>query len=49
MTAVAATEPLAAARTRPARALALLSWREARRILTRPVYMFIVAGILIGG
>lgn len=49
MTAMAATPPMVRTPSQPARAIAVLSWYEGRRILTRPVYLIIVAGFLAGG
>lgn len=36
---------VAVASARPVRAVLLLGWREGRRMLTRPVYLFIVGGL----
>ncbi len=50
MTAVAAAAtPAVVVLGRPAVAVALLSWREAWRILTRPVYLSLVFDLLMGG
>ncbi len=45
----AAVRPAVVTPSRTAGAIALLSWREARRILTRPVYLLLLAGLLTGG
>lgn len=45
----AGARPVVVTPSRTSVAIALLSWREARRILTRPVYLLLVAGLLTGG
>jgi len=48
MSAVTATpNPVAVTPTRAARAVALLGWREGRRMLTKPVYLFIVGALFL--
>jgi hypothetical protein len=46
-TVTAKPSPVAVTPTRPARVVALLGWREGRRMLTRPVYLFIVGGLFL--